>query len=90
MVAEQAKQAKGLLAISSHCGLRALSSVALWALLLTRYQNASNQKALFPPFPCPSTCHFPFPNGIFNSDHFSVHRWTYPNNYISITKGEQY
>lgn len=91
MLAEQAKQAEGLLAIISNPGLWCPQHAALWAVLLTScgvgHQTASNQKPLFPPFPCPSTHHFLFPNGSFNSDHSSVHRWTYSSNYMNITKG---
>lgn len=87
-LAEQAKQAEVLLAFSSHPGLCALSTVNLWAVLLISSPRCFNPKSSFsPPFTCPNTCHFLFPNGIFNSGHFSICICTYPNNSISIRKG---
>lgn len=53
MLAEQAKQAEGLLAISSHPGLCALSTVTLWAMLLTRSPKCFKPKSSRLLFPAP-------------------------------------
>lgn len=58
MLAEQTKQAEGLLAISSHPGLCTLSRMALWAVLLTRSSKMLQTRKLFFllfPAPVPAT-----------------------------------